>query len=179
MSMSKEVIMKKKLMICVLVLFSGTANAECIDYVEQVSKEYSVPKSILETIIKAESSNNAYALNFNRKGKSVIADNENEAYKLVKENKDKNKDKNVDIGCGQINLKWHYKFFSEDVDEAIKMMLIPENNVKYAGYFLRTLYEATGKWSKAVGMYHSSNEEFSEKYKNNAMRILKEDVLKK
>ena len=59
----------------------------------------------------------------------------------------------IDVGCMQINLKYHGQAFSS-VDEAID----PEQNLKYGAKFLRSLYSKSGNnWKKAAKRYHSGN----------------------
>jgi soluble lytic murein transglycosylase-like protein len=62
---------------------------------------------------------------------------------------------NIDVGCMQINLKYHPDAF-DDLNQAFD----PSENVAYAARFLKRLNEARRSWSMAVGLYHSSNREF-------------------
>lgn len=59
---------------------------------------------------------------------------------------------NIDVGCMQINLKYHGHAF-EKVEEAIE----PINNVAYAATLLKRLRQKSGSWAHAVGRYHTSN----------------------
>lgn len=60
--------------------------------------------------------------------------------------------RNIDVGCMQINLKYHGHVF-KNVEEAIE----PINNVAYAATFLRHLRLKSGSWAHAVGRYHTSS----------------------
>lgn len=56
----------------------------------------------------------------------------------------------VDIGCFQINLRWHGDAFAGPA-----AMLDPEANALYAARFLARLHAETGDWETAAGFYHS------------------------
>jgi hypothetical protein len=59
---------------------------------------------------------------------------------------------NIDVGCMQINLKYHGHVF-QNIDEAFE----PINNVAYAATFLKHLRLKLGSWAHAVGRYHTRN----------------------
>jgi hypothetical protein len=78
-----------------------------------------------------------------------------------------NGSRNIDIGCFQINHKWHGSRFS-----SIDHMLDPVENARYAASFLKALYAEYGQWELAAGAYHSRNAEFSRNYLRRFMPIL-------
>lgn len=57
---------------------------------------------------------------------------------------------NLDIGCFQLNHRWHGNHFT-----TIDQMFEPEANARYAAGFLSDLYRETGSWSAAIAAYHS------------------------
>ena len=57
---------------------------------------------------------------------------------------------NFDVGCFQINLRWHGAKFSSLAD-----VFDPQTNADYAAQFLSNLYAANGSWDLAVAAYHS------------------------
>ena len=61
-------------------------------------------------------------------------------------------DNNLDVGCMQINLKWHKHNFKEVND-----MISPEPNISYAASFLIQLKNKYGNWNEAIKHYHSSD----------------------
>lgn len=65
----------------------------------------------------------------------------------------------IDVGCMQINLKWHKGAFSSLEDAAT-----PRANVDYAARFLLSLYRDTGNWWQAAGRYHSATPQFKQRY---------------
>jgi Transglycosylase SLT domain len=75
--------------------------------------------------------------------------------------------KSFDVGCVQINFRWHGHAFP-----SIEDMLDPEWTATYAAQFLRTLYEERGSWSEAAGAYHSLTPKYSSIYRERFDRIL-------
>ena len=67
--------------------------------------------------------------------------------------------KNIDVGCMQINLKYHPKAF-KSLEEAFD----PTSNITYATKFLKKLYKKNKSWKKAISFYHSSTPKLSQKY---------------
>ncbi|RVV96886.1 lytic transglycosylase domain-containing protein [Mesobaculum littorinae] len=65
----------------------------------------------------------------------------------------------IDVGCMQINLRWHPDAFATLEDG-----FDPAVNVDYAARFLRGLYDKTGDWVLAAGSYHSFSPEKREIY---------------
>ncbi|MEP3511061.1 MAG: lytic transglycosylase domain-containing protein [Lentilitoribacter sp.] len=103
----------------------------------------------------------------NVEGQGVRLSSRQEASLHIKDMRDRGK-KNIDIGCFQINHRWHSSNFSS-VDD----MLNPISNARYSAEFLKELYVEYGDWMKAVGAYHSKNREFSERYLTKFKPILK------
>jgi len=67
--------------------------------------------------------------------------------------------RSFDVGCFQINYKWHGKAF-----RSIDDMFDPLLNAEYAAEFLTELYREFGNWSDAAGAYHSRTPKFADKY---------------
>ena len=75
---------------------------------------------------------------------------------------------NIDIGCFQLNLRWHGSSF-----HSIEHMLDPAENADYAAQFLVENYERTGTWVDAVAAYHSLTPEYAEAYVEKVEAVLK------
>ena len=56
----------------------------------------------------------------------------------------------IDIGCMQINHRYHSESF-----ETLEDMFDPAKNVAYAARFLSELKEREGTWTKAIARYHA------------------------
>jgi hypothetical protein len=57
---------------------------------------------------------------------------------------------NFDIGCFQLNYRWHGNHFG-----SVNDMADPARNADYAASFLLEKFAETGAWRSAVGAYHS------------------------
>lgn len=73
--------------------------------------------------------------------------------------------RSIDVGCMQINLRWHPKAFA-DLEAAFD----PETNAAYAARFLGALRARVAEpgmagWLEAVGSYHSGTPEFAQRYR--------------
>lgn len=67
--------------------------------------------------------------------------------------------RSFDVGCFQINYKWHGKAFS-----SIEDMFDPILNARYAASFLTDLHREFGDWSRAAGAYHSRTPKYAKRY---------------
>ena len=76
-------------------------------------------------------------------------------------------DVNFDIGCFQLNYRWHGQEFS-----SLEDMADPQKNAAYAAAYLAAKYRETGSWQSAIGLYHSATQEFAERYVERFLTIL-------
>lgn len=91
-------------------------------------------------------------------GKGVWFETEDEARAYVYKNY-KEGARSFDVGCFQINYKWHGHEFA-----SIEEMFQPNPNALYAAKFLLKLYREKGDWGAAAGAYHSRTQKYAEKY---------------
>ena len=75
--------------------------------------------------------------------------------------------RSFDIGCFQINYRWHGKAF-----RSIDAMFDPDENATYAARFLRDLYAELGSWSAAAGAYHSRTPDLAERYSDRFQTVM-------
>jgi hypothetical protein len=66
---------------------------------------------------------------------------------------------NIDIGCFQLNYRWHAAAFP-----SIAAMFDPQANADYASGFLARLAAEKGSWRDAVAAYHSRSPQQGETY---------------
>jgi hypothetical protein len=66
---------------------------------------------------------------------------------------------NIDIGCFQLNHRWH-----ADAFVSVEEMFDPAKNAIYAAGFLSDLARETGTWRDAVAAYHSRTPEHAAAY---------------
>ena len=74
---------------------------------------------------------------------------------------------NIDLGCFQLNIRWHAGAFGSAGD-----MLEPAQNARYAARFLADLYQESGDWALAAGAYHSRDSDNAETYRQKFTTIL-------
>jgi hypothetical protein len=67
--------------------------------------------------------------------------------------------RNLDIGCFQINLRWHGHAFT-----SLREMFDPLENARYAATFLTGLHREFGTWDAAVAAYHSRTPRYAARY---------------
>ena len=144
-----------------------TDGALCSVAAKEAGDEYGVNFDLLQTISAVESGRwdnlqnryIAWPWTVNVKGKGYYYASKEDAIRAV-EKFQKQGIKSIDVGCMQINLKYHGDAFSS-IEEAID----PSKNVKYSAKFLRSLYSRHGQsWKKAAKRYHSGNPEKGEAY---------------
>ncbi|WP_170530141.1 lytic transglycosylase domain-containing protein [Ruegeria arenilitoris] len=75
--------------------------------------------------------------------------------------------RSFDIGCFQINYRWHGKAF-----RSIDAMFDPDLNAAYAAQFLKSLFTEQGSWGHAVGAYHSRTPGLAQAYTDRFETIL-------
>ena len=73
---------------------------------------------------------------------------------------------NIDVGCMQINLKYHGAFF-----KTLAEIIDPNTNALYGAKYLRQLYEKTKSWTTAVGHYHSSMPKLAALYRTKVLGV--------
>lgn len=67
--------------------------------------------------------------------------------------------RNLDLGCFQINYRWHGQHFATLDD-----MLDPAQGADYAARYLLGHYRRLGDWKAAIGAYHSRTPEHAQAY---------------
>ncbi len=143
---------------------SGDFAALCEAAAERVAKETDVPVSVLKAISlnetgrKRDGQFRPWAWTVNMEGKGHWFDTLDEARAYVFK-EFKRGARSFDVGCFQINYKWHGQAFSS-IDE----MFDPLANGRYAAKFLRELFQEKGSWREAAGAYHSRTPKYADKY---------------
>lgn len=161
----------KYLVISIFVVFNcSLVNAKqnfdtCDNTIKRIETQTNIPNGLLHAIGKVESGrflnkNNhvIWPWTVNHAGKSLFFNTKNQMEKYVLKNVMEN-DFNIDVGCMQINLKWHKNYFKK-----INDMFSLEPNISYAASFLIQLKNRHGSWDKAIKHYHSSDPEKNKPY---------------
>ncbi|WP_415914803.1 transglycosylase SLT domain-containing protein [Rhodopseudomonas palustris] len=112
---------------------------------------HGVPLGVLYSVGLSETGRkgvlNPYALNVD--GKTVLAADLRGAVSRFTEAK-RNGAKLVDLGCMQINHRYHADKFA-----SVEAMFDPAKNVDYAARFLKELRAREGNWTMAVARYNA------------------------
>ena len=121
----------------------------CEQAISAAEKKYNLPPYLLQAIALTESgtNNRPNPLAMNIKGKSYYARSAQEVINIVGQHGSRS---SIDIGCAQINLKYHGERFPD-----WRVLITPAGNSEYAAFHLTELYRERGSWSRAVAAYHS------------------------
>lgn len=161
-----------------LSIFSSTALAASNNICDQAaavaSRESGVPLSVLRAVTRTETGRKRgtqlepwpWSVNVEGKGSWIPTRLGAENFAAAKLSAGT---RNMDIGCFQLNYRWHGHAFS-----SISEMFEPVSNARYAARFLTELFEEKGDWTNAVGAFHSRTQEFSDRYKKKYSAIYAE-----
>lgn len=133
----------------------------CLQAASDAAARTGVPYDVLLAISKVETGRNdrpwPWTVNFGGDGKWYDSAAEAEAGVTEALNQGAT---NVDLGCFQLNYRWHAQGFASVAD-----MLDPDRNAVYAANFLAEQFARTGDWALAAAAYHSATPEYAEIYK--------------
>lgn len=159
-------------------------SKKCSSMFSYFEHRYRLPKDILHSISLQETRKPhsrhkigvVWPWTINVEGKGFHFKTKKDAIRFVKDQLEAGKE-SIDVGCMQINLKYHPDAFAS-LDQAFS----PKSNIAYAAHLLREHYSRLGNWNKAVGHYHSSTHERASNYQasvnkiNNKMVAYKQDL---
>ncbi len=140
------------------------ASAICIQAAQAASKAEGVPLSVLlaialnETGRRRDGAFRPWPWTVNMEGAGHWFDAPDQALAYAEQEFARGAT-SFDIGCFQINYRWHGQHFG-----SIQAMFDPMANATYAARFLRDLYAEQGSWEAAAGAYHSRTPEFARRY---------------
>ena len=149
---------------------------QCEYLAKEAEVRYGLPENILLSISRVETGyqkvdgvRRAWPWTLNAGGDSAYFQTKDAALKSLKK-RVKQGVTNIDIGCMQLNYRWHKKFFKNLSD-----MMSPKKNVDYGARFLNRLHKRHGSWEKAVKYYHSSKSKFNVKYYKKVRAVWKKE----
>lgn len=138
--------------------------AICEQAAVQAARATGVPISVLKAISLTETGRKSngrfrpWPWTVNMEGKGFWFDSHAEALDYANKEFARGA-RSFDVGCFQINYKWHHQAFS-----SIDHMFEPLANALYAAEFLTSLYQQKGSWNAAAGAYHSLNPIYAKPY---------------
>ncbi|MFN3824036.1 MAG: transglycosylase SLT domain-containing protein [Pseudorhodobacter sp.] len=151
---------------------ANAAMDACLQAAHEAAARHGVPGAILVTIAQAESGTGPertpWPWTLNAAGKGHRFDSSHAALKALRDRLDSG-ETSVDIGCFQLNFRWHGHAFA-----SLEDMIDPPLNADHAARFLATLYRESGDWREAAGAYHSRREEHATPYVRRLERIFAE-----
>ena len=153
-------------------LLSDRAKAQCDTASRNVAVQENVPLNVLKAIARTESGvtrDGTFApwpWTVNVEGNGSFFPSKREAEHFIKQALRRGH-QNIDIGCFQLNYRWHGENFA-----TISDMLDPAQNASYAARFLSELYREFGDWENAAGAYHSRTKSHFDNYLKRFLPIL-------
>jgi Transglycosylase SLT domain len=140
-------------------------DALCLQHIRLEERQRRIPKGLLAAIGLTESGRTirrghraAWPWTVNAAGEGRYFDSKADAIAFV-EGKLADGVESIDVGCMQINLKYHPDAFAS-LEEAFD----PAINVGYGAEFLSALQDALGSWITAARHYHSATPEKGDVY---------------
>lgn len=132
----------------------------CLEAAAEASSTTGVPYEVLRAIATVETGRKGqpWPWTANLGGDGHWFDSADEAERSVSEALSEGAT-NVDLGCFQLNYRWHGEKFASLAD-----MLDPTQNATYAAEFLADHFARTGDWALAAAAYHSATPEYATAY---------------
>ncbi|MFW5834145.1 MAG: lytic transglycosylase domain-containing protein [Pseudomonadota bacterium] len=141
------------------------AASPCDDAIRRVERETELPAGLLRAIGLVESGRTTDAgyapwpWTVNSPEGGTYLDSRSAALARIEALQGRGH-RNIDVGCMQINLRFHPDAFA-----TLEQALDPLANVRYAASFLQALKHETGTWQGAIGRYHSATPDLARAYR--------------
>jgi hypothetical protein len=139
-------------------------HGACISAIRKAEIKHGLPENLLlaiglqESGLKRDGILTVWPWTVNSHGVGRRFDNKNAAKDFV--NAERKAGRNsVDVGCLQINMRWHGQAFKN-----LSTAFDPMANADYAARFLKGHYKETGHWMTAAGNYHSKTPAKHDRY---------------
>ncbi|MHA6264151.1 transglycosylase SLT domain-containing protein [Arenibacterium sp. CAU 1754] len=139
-------------------------SAMCDQAAVTAARDHGVPVDVMRAITRTETGRTVlselqpwpWTVNMEGAGRWFATKDEARAFVF---SQFKRGARSFDVGCFQINYKWHGTAF-RSIDE----MFDPTSNADYAARFLARLHGELGDWSLAAGAFHSRTPEYARIY---------------
>jgi hypothetical protein len=149
----------------------GSAELVCDQAAQTAALESGVPVQILRAVTRTETGRTVagtfgpWPWTVNHAGDGHWFDRTEDALRYIRDAR-RSGAQNFDVGCFQINYRWHGEAFA-----SLEDMLDPIANARYAATFLTELRAELGSWDGAVAAFHSRTPEFAARYMERFRRI--------
>lgn len=144
---------------------SASAAADICEWAaQQAAREAGVPVDILGALTLTETGRRLdgvvrpWAWSANAEGEGTWFDDPTSAIAFAEDRVAQGRP-NIDIGCFQLNYRWHGQNFA-----SVAQMFDPLENARYAARFVGQLYTEMGDWRKAAGAFHSRTQVHAQRY---------------
>lgn len=152
-------------LLCPGLAFGALPGADVCEWAAgQAARETGVPLDIMgaltltETGRRIEGGVRPWAWSANAEGEGTWFDDPQSAVAFAEDRVAQGRT-NLDIGCFQLNYRWHGEGFA-----SVAQMFDPLENARYAARFVSQLYAETGDWRAAAGAFHSRTRANAERY---------------
>ena len=149
-----------------------TNKPNCEKIANRIESETNLPIHLLSSISRVEAGRKlssgevkGWPWSINHAGKGLYFETKKGALKYLK-NAVSNGSKNIDVGCMQLNYRWHKGAFSSLDD-----MFDPEKNIQYAAKFVKELYGRHQNWKDVIKHYHSNKKKFNVPYYQKVSKV--------
>jgi len=153
-------------------LSSASDNSACISAIMHAERRYGLPENLLlavglqEAGLQKDGILTIWPWTINSQGIGHRFDTKEEAINFA-EDEIRSGRTSFDVGCMQINMRWHGNAFSN-----LREAFDPIANVEYSARFLRDLRSETKDWITAAGNYHSKTPQHHARYVDGILRNL-------
>ena len=155
----------RRLLLILLLLASPATAQDCARLAAQAGAEAGLPDGLLPAISLVEAGRAdgqggvaPWPWTLNEGGKGMYFDTREEALDYLQKAIARGVT-NIDVGCMQLNWKWHGAGFPSPVE-----MMDPERNTRYAARFMAELHDRLGSWETAAAAYHSTDPDRGQNY---------------
>ena len=149
-----------------------TNKPNCEKIANRIESETNLPIHLLSSISRVEAGRKlssgevkGWPWSINHAGKGLYFETKKGALKYLK-NAVSNGSKNIDVGCMQLNYRWHKGAFS-----SLEDMFDPEKNIQYAAKFVKELYGRHQNWEDVIKHYHSNKKKFNVPYYQKVSKV--------
>ncbi|MFC3118839.1 transglycosylase SLT domain-containing protein [Jhaorihella thermophila] len=149
-------------------------RAVCDRAANRAARQYGVPADVMLALTRTETGRAGpdglypWPWTVNLQGKGFWFDSAEEVRAFVRRSIRRGA-LSFDVGCFQINYKWHGDAFA-----SVEDMIDPWKNATYAARFLAELHRELGDWTQAAGAYHSRTARHAKRYVRRFERILRD-----
>lgn len=170
----REQIMKASfiLVLFVVLTFAHAVDSTCKRAIQVCESKFGIPHKLLLAIAIVESGRKIggdrlqpWPWTINANGKPYVLQTKAAAIDKAKKLRASGV-RSMDLGAMQINSRHHPNAFA-DFTEAFNIA----KNAQYAASLLRSNYENSKSWFKAVADYHSKTPKLGEKYKQKVLKV--------